>query len=126
MFDDFENGNLDTRDDGSRVLAPAMAEILPALLTAIHDTGSPSRVIITSRYRFPTPAGTTLAVEALETLTAVEQTKKIANLAKLRPESTIDPRHPEPGDPSGGRGNPRLLDWLNRIVGDDRPSTSTA
>ena len=94
-----------------------MAEILPALLTAIRDTGSPSRVIITSRYRFPTPAGTTVAVEALETLTPVEQAKKIANLAKLRPESTIDPaiRHRAI---EAAAGNPRLLDWLDRIVDD--------
>ncbi|MBM7077462.1 CHAT domain-containing protein [Micromonospora humida] len=117
VFDDFETGNLDARDDGSRVLAPAMAEILPALLAAIRDTGSPSRVVITSRYRFPTPPGATLAVEALESLTPVEQTKKIANLTNLRPESTINPtiriRAIE-----AAAGNPRLLDWLNRIVGD--------
>lgn len=117
VFDDFETGNLDTRDDGSRVLAPAMAEILPALLTAIRDTGSPSRVIITSRYRFPAPAGTTIAVEALETLTLVEQTKKIANLANLRPESTIDPAIRDRAIEAAA-GNPRLLDWLNRIVDD--------
>ncbi|MBO4159343.1 CHAT domain-containing protein [Micromonospora antibiotica] len=117
VFDDFETGNLDTRDDGSRVLAPAMAEILPALLTAIRDTGSPSRVVITSRYRFPTPAGTTLAVEALETLTPVEQTKKITNLTNLRPESTINPTIRSRAIEAAA-GNPRLLDWLNRIVGD--------
>ncbi|NBE82216.1 CHAT domain-containing protein [Micromonospora rubida] len=117
VFDDFEAGNLDTRDDGSRVLAPAMADILPALLTAIRDTGSPSRVIITSRYRFPAPAGTTVAVEALVTLTSVEQSKKIANLANLRPGSTIDPAIRDRAIEAAA-GNPRLLDWLNRIVDD--------
>ncbi|WP_194821725.1 CHAT domain-containing protein [Micromonospora sp. S-DT3-3-22] len=117
VFDDFETGNLDTRDDGSRVLAPAIAEILPALLAAIRDTGSPSRVVITSRYRFPTPTGTTLAVEALETLTPVEQTKKIANLTNLRPESIINPTIRTRAIEAAA-GNPRLLDWLNRLVGD--------
>ncbi|MFY1587848.1 CHAT domain-containing protein [Micromonospora sp. WMMD734] len=117
VFDDFETGNLDTRDDGSRVLAPTMAEILPALLAAIRDTGSPSRVVITSRYRFPTPVGTTIAVEALETLTPVEQTKKIANLTNLRPESIINPTIRNRAIEAAA-GNPRLLDWLNRIVGD--------
>ncbi|MFI1196977.1 CHAT domain-containing protein [Micromonospora sp. NPDC020750] len=117
VFDDFEAGNLDTRDDGSRVLAPAMADILPALLTAIRDTGSRSRVIITSRYRFPAPAGTTVAVEALETLTPIEQSKKIANLANLRPGSTIDPTIRDRAIEAAA-GNPRLLDWLNRIVDD--------
>jgi hypothetical protein len=66
-----------------------MAQILPALLTAILQTNSPSRVIITSRYRFPAPAGTSIQVESLETLTAVEQDKKVANLANLRPGSDI-------------------------------------
>ncbi|MDG4816135.1 CHAT domain-containing protein [Micromonospora sp. WMMD956] len=117
VFDDFEAGNLDARADGSRVLAPAMAEILPALLTAIRDTGSPSRVVITSRYRFPAPAGTIIAVEALETLTSVEQDKKVANLANLRPESTID-RTIRGRAIEAAAGNPRLLDWLDRIVGD--------
>ncbi|MFC7762999.1 hypothetical protein ACFQY4_36815 [Catellatospora bangladeshensis] len=67
-----------------------MADILPALLKAIRDTGSPSRVIITSRYRFPAPAATTVVVEALETLTTVEQIKKITNLRNLRPGSHLD------------------------------------
>jgi hypothetical protein len=117
VFDDFEDGNLETRSDGGRVLAPAMAGILPALLQAIRDTGSPSRVIITSRYRFPEPAGTLVAVEALETLTPVEQTKKIANLKNLNPESTLDPAIKDRAIQAAS-GNPRLLDWLDRIAAD--------
>jgi len=68
VFDGFEDGNLEERD-GGHVLSSEMAGILPALLNAIRDTGSLSRVIITSRYRFPTPAATTVVVESLETLT---------------------------------------------------------
>ncbi|WP_238015897.1 CHAT domain-containing protein [Dactylosporangium sp. AC04546] len=116
VFDDFEDGNLDERD-GSHVLSPAMADILPALLTAIRETGSPSRVIITSRYRFPTPAGTHIAVEALETLTAIEQTKKLANLPNLRPGSPVDPAIRARAIEAAAR-NPRLLDWLDLIVAD--------
>jgi CHAT domain-containing protein/AAA ATPase-like protein len=117
VFDDFEEGNLDERD-GAHVLSPEMATILPALLTAIRDTGSTSRVIITSRYGFPAPAGTTVAVQALETLTGIEQTKKVANLRNLRPESTIDPDIRRRAI-SAAAGNPRLLDWLDLIVADD-------
>lgn len=116
VFDDFEQGNLDERADG-HVLSNEMADILPALLKAIRDTGSPSRVIITSRYRFPAPAATTIVVEALETLNTVEQLKKITNLPNLRPgsrvELTIRQRAIE-----AAAGNPRLLDWLDRIVAD--------
>ena len=42
-------------------------------LKAIRESNSPSRVMITSRYQFPAPAGTTIRVEPLETLSDVEQ-----------------------------------------------------
>ncbi|WFE39384.1 CHAT domain-containing protein [Micromonospora sp. WMMD998] len=116
VFDDFEQGNLDDRD-GGHVLSAEMAEILAALLTAIRDTASLSRVIITSRYRFPAPAGTTITVESLETLTTVEQTKKLANLPNLRPGSSIDSTIRDRAIHAAA-GNPRLLDWLDRIVTD--------
>jgi CHAT domain/AAA ATPase domain len=122
VFDDFEEGNLEPRD-GGHVLSPDMAEILPALLDAIRETDSPSRVVITSRYRFPAPAGTTVTVESLETLTRVEQSKKIANLTNLRPGSRIDP-HIRERAVEAAAGNPRLLDWLDRIVGDDQLDVS--
>jgi hypothetical protein len=116
VFDDFEEGNLDQRD-GGHVLSSEMADILPALLGAIRDTGSPSRVIITSRYRFPAPAATVIAVESLETLTTVEQTKKITNLPNLRPGSPIDPTIRDRAIHAAA-GNPRLLDWLDLIAAD--------
>jgi hypothetical protein len=94
-----------------------MAEILPALLKAIRESGSPSRVIITSRYGFPAPAGTKVVAEALETLTGNEQTKKLANLPNLRPGSTVDPSIRKRAIDAAA-GNPRLLDWLDRIVAD--------
>ncbi|WP_422774009.1 CHAT domain-containing protein [Plantactinospora sp. WMMC1484] len=116
VFDDFEDGNLDERD-GGHVLSAEMAEILPALLKAIRGTGSPSRVIITSRYRFPAPAGTTVVVESLETLTGIEQAKKIANLPNLRPDSSINPDIRRRAIEAAA-GNPRLLDWLDLIIAD--------
>jgi hypothetical protein len=116
VFDDFEDGNLDQRD-GGHVLSPEMADILPALLAAIRDTGSPSRAIVTSRYRFPAPAATTIAVESLETLTDVEQAKKITNLPNLRPGSLIDSGIRDRAIDAAA-GNPRLLDWLDLIVAD--------
>src|SRR5215470_9476486 len=54
VFDDFEQGNLEERD-GGYVLSDEMAQILPALLRAISESNSASRVIITSRYQFPAP-----------------------------------------------------------------------
>jgi hypothetical protein len=117
VFDDFEQGNLEERD-GGYVLSSEMARILPALLRAIHDTDSPSRVIITSRYQFPAPAGTTIRVEPLETLSDVEQAKKVANLANLRPESVTAPAAVKERAIEAASGNPRLLDWLDKIIAD--------
>ncbi|WP_089154443.1 CHAT domain-containing protein [Micromonospora sp. NBS 11-29] len=116
VFDDFEDGNLDPRD-GGHVLSAEMAEILPALLQAIREAGSPSRVVITSRYRFPPPAGTTMVVESLETFTSVEQAKKITSLPNLRPGSPVDATIRGRAIDAAA-GNPRLLDWLDRIVAD--------
>jgi hypothetical protein len=117
VFDDFEEGNLDERD-GGYVLSSEMARILPALLKAIHETSSPSRVIITSRYQFPAPAGTTIRVESLETLSDVEQAKKVANLPNLRPGSVTATAAIKDRAIEAASGNPRLLDWLDKIIAD--------
>ncbi len=117
VFDEFEQGNLQERD-GGHVLSSEMAQILPALLKAIRESGSASRVIITSRYQFPAPAGTTIRVEPLETLSDVEQAKKVANLPNLRPESVTAPAAIRDRAVDAAAGNPRLLDWLDKIVAD--------
>jgi hypothetical protein len=117
VFDDFEQGNLEERD-GGYVLSSEMAQILPALLKAIRESSSTSRVIITSRYQFPAPAGTTIRVEPLETLSDVEQTKKVANLPNLRPGSSTAPAAIKDRAIAAASGNPRLLDWLDKIVAD--------
>jgi hypothetical protein len=117
VFDDFEEGNLEERG-GGHVLSAEMAQILPALLTAIHETNSPSRVIITSRYQFPAPPGTTIRVESLETLSDVEQAKKVANLSNLRPGSVTATAAVKDRAIEAASGNPRLLDWLDKIVAD--------
>jgi len=117
VFDDFEQGNLEERD-GGYVLSGEMAQILPALLKAIRESNSASRVIITSRYQFPAPAGTTILVEPLETLTDIEQTKKVANLPNLRPESVTAPAAIRDQAIEAASGTPRLLDWLDKIVAD--------
>lgn len=116
VFDDFEQGNLDERD-GGHVLSPEMAQILPALLHAIRDTDSPTRVVITSRYRFPPLPGATIHTEGMETLTEVEQTKKIAALPNLQPAAHTDPTVRQRAI-AAASGNPRLLEWLDKIVTD--------
>jgi hypothetical protein len=117
VFDDFEQGNLEERG-GGYVLSSEMAQILPALLTAIRESNSSSRVIITSRYQFLAPAGTAIRFEPLETLSDVEQAKKVANLPNLRPESVTVSAAIRDRAIEAASGNPRLLDWLDKIVAD--------
>ena len=114
VFDDFEYGNLDKRD-GEYVLSPEMSEILPALLKALRSTNNPSRVIITSRYGFPEPAGCRIRTEGLETLNPNEQTKKLAGLTNLGPTSKLDETVQDRAIVAAA-GIPRLLEWLDKIV----------
>ncbi len=116
MFDDFERGNLEERD-GGYVCTGEMGAILSALLKAIRRTGSASRVIVTSRYEFPAPAGTKMRVEALETFNRNELAKKLRNLDQLRPGSSIDDSIRNRAIDVGA-GNPRLLEWLNLVMKD--------
>src|SRR5262249_61515418 len=55
VFDDFENGNLDPDGRGGYQVTAAALEVLRAFATAIARTGSPSRVVVTSRPHFPLP-----------------------------------------------------------------------
>ncbi len=116
VFDDFERGNLDERD-GAYVGTHEINEILSALLKAIRQTSSASRVILTSRYEFPAPAGTRLRVEALETLNRNELAKKLQRLDQLRPDSPVDTSMREKAIEVAA-GNPRLLEWLNLMIDD--------
>jgi hypothetical protein len=114
VLDDFVH-NLEERD-GTHVCEPEAAAILDALLRAIRTSNSPSRIIVTSRYRFPEPPGTHLRFEALETLTRVELRKKLNELRNLRPDAP----NPDIRERAihAANGTPRLLEWLDTSVGD--------
>ncbi|MDQ1292320.1 MAG: hypothetical protein QG608_198 [Actinomycetota bacterium] len=118
VFDDFENGNLDERPDGTRVLRTDAARILPAVSEAIRGSAGPSRFLITSRYTFDLPAGVHVTWEGLETFTTVEQDKKLAILPRLGPDATTDPQVRQRAI-EAACGNPRLLEWMDKIVDDE-------
>jgi hypothetical protein len=128
VFDNFEDGNLEPdgdhytwapRQDPDRASA---LEVVGALLRAIRATGSPSRVIITSRYQFPEPPGTRLRFEPLRSLATNELTKKLAALPNLRPTATTTAAIRERAV-NVAAGNPRLLEWLDKVV--DAPDLDT-
>ncbi|MGH9842895.1 MAG: CHAT domain-containing protein, partial [Blastocatellia bacterium] len=115
VFDDFEQ-NLDADGGGYRVKPDAL-EILTGLLRAIRETGSPCRVIVTSRYRFPLPHPLSLYEESLESLSDADLAKKLRQL-----DEKFDLRLAA-GDArlwaeQLGAGNPRLLERLYRLIAD--------
>jgi hypothetical protein len=117
VFDDFEDGNLDARPAGRYVCKPDSGAILGALLRAIRATNSASRAILTSRYEFPEPTGTRMLVESLETLRDNELAKKVNQLQHLRPTASTDEGIRERAIEAAA-GNPRLLEWLDKVVSD--------
>ena len=54
----------------------------------------------------------------MRTLSDVEQAKKVANLPNLRPGSVTAPAAIRDRAIEAASGNPRLLDWLDKIVAD--------
>jgi tetratricopeptide (TPR) repeat protein len=115
VFDDFEQ-NLEAAGDGY-VVKPAALEVLKSLMTAIRETNSESRVILTSRYMFPLPHPLILHEEGLESLKGAELNKKLSRLKRLRPGSSIEEKIRERAIELGA-GNPRLLEWFDRILTD--------
>ena len=113
IFDDFEHGNLD--DD--QHLSDDAATIVGALLQAIRRTNSKSRVVVTSRYQFDPPHGTVVHVEPLASLTTNELRKKLADLPNLRRGARTSLQVKERAIELAA-GNPRLLEWLDRIIGE--------
>ena len=115
VFDDFEQ-NLDASGSG-QIARPAPLAILTALLTAIRDTNSESRAIVTCRYQFPLPSPLKLYAEGLESLRGGELTKKLTRMNALHPTSSTEPSMRDRAIALGA-GNPRLLEWLDRVLAD--------
>lgn len=117
VLDDFEQ-NLEASGGGYIVKSEPL-EALEPLLTAIRDTGSESRVIVTSRYQFPLPSPLRLREEPLETLRGGELAKKLTRLAAFSSSSSIEiEEKTRERARTLGAGNPRLLEWLNKILVD--------
>jgi tetratricopeptide (TPR) repeat protein len=116
VFDDFEQ-NLEA-GGGGYIVKPVALEVLKSLMTAIRETNSESRVIVTSRYAFPLPPPLRLHEEGLESLVCAELNKKLSRLERLRPDSSIEEKTRERAVELGA-GNPRLLEWLDRVLADE-------
>lgn len=115
VLDDFE-ANLELRV--GCVLKPEVVSVLTDLLKAIQKSRLPHRVIITSRYDFKLPQlDRNIYREPLAALRNADLIKKYNRLESFNGTVDIDPelqlRAKKAAD-----GNPRLLEWLDKILGD--------
>lgn len=103
-----------TRDDGTLILRPEAEAALRALLRAIDDSQSESRVLITCRQRL---ANLPLAELGLHTMQGGEWDKKRRGLPAFAEDSRVAEGLRQRALELAA-GNPRLLDWLDRVVQD--------
>lgn len=117
VFDDFEEGNLERRENG-HVMTPDSVDSVRSALDAIRATGSQSRVIITSRYQFDLPPGSRVHMEALESMHGPELEKKLRQMTGIGPDSDVDEGTRDRAIEASA-GIPRLLEWLDQLVIDE-------
>ncbi|HMZ18959.1 MAG TPA: CHAT domain-containing protein, partial [Blastocatellia bacterium] len=116
VFDDFEQ-NMEPSGD-RQVIKAAPLRILTALLHAIHESASDSRAIVTCRYEFDLPAPLELRKENPGSLRGAELKKKLSRLAAWQ-VYWVDEQAKEANKRRAeelSAGNPRLLEWLNRVL----------
>ncbi|MBT9096432.1 tetratricopeptide repeat protein [Methylovulum psychrotolerans] len=118
VFDDFEQN---FRADDYQNVEPIAYEIITALLTAIRQTGSPSRVLITSRYAVVVTVPLRLADIALSSFQGADLDKKTAalRLSYLPPKPDTTTLAQEQQAIKLAAGNPRLLERLYQVVASD-------
>ena len=127
VLDDFEDGNLEPRN-GTYILTPTAAAVLEALLWATGQTHYTHRLIITSRYDFDYSGLAMLTKHPLEALHGADLQKKCNGLAGFMPpqvardadEETLRWARQTVERQQGARrladGNPRLLEWLDKVL----------
>jgi len=101
--------------NGRIVLEPAALKVLSALLGAISESASPSRVLVTCRYRFEVPGPALLHAEALESMRGAELDKKLLRLREQEGENgAAVPLTLEAVTLAAG--NPRLLERMRTTL----------
>jgi hypothetical protein len=116
VFDDFEDGNLEVDSRVGYRLKVEALEVLRAFGTAIARTGSPSRVVVTSRYDFDLPAEVEAVRLPISQLQGNDLDKKLLSTQNLGPRSTIDPLLRERAV-AATAGVPSLIESMDALVG---------
>ena len=112
IFDDFE-WNLEPRE-GRYMLGSGVVPILEALISAIRETGTEHRIIITCRYRFDSELLDYFYEQGLESLKKAELAKKLSRLEHFNSQKI--PEDLRERALTLAAGNPRLLEFLNDEV----------
>jgi hypothetical protein len=126
LLDDFEK-NMPEREEGVLGLSAESVPILEALLNYLPYSGKMTQLIITSRHTFTlTFDGKDLVSKRLEyigltSFRDADERKKVAELDNIAtyPDPRIKHQLIETG-----RGNPRLMDDLNTLVGEIKDVSS--
>jgi hypothetical protein len=116
VFDDFEDGNLEPDGRGGHRCTAEALEVVQGFATAIARSGSPSRVVITSRYDFLLPAALQVVRQQISQLQGADLEKKLRLTENLGPTSKVDPAVKERAI-AAAAGVPRLLERMNSLVG---------
>jgi len=119
LLDDFEQ-NLEGIEQGSPVVRAESKALVQALLTYLPYAGKMSQLLITSRYEFPFAVdGADLIAQRLEpvgltSFRGADRRKKTGELTHIEtyPDEAIRAQLVE-----AGRGNPRLMEALDTLVG---------
>jgi tetratricopeptide (TPR) repeat protein len=122
VLDDFE-ANFELRN-GVSVLQPQVVDVLLALLKAIQNSQLPHKVIITCRYDFTlSELNHRLYREPLGALAGADLIKKYNRLDSFNGSWQFQPDLPERAKKAAD-GNPRLLEWLDKILQNSPKSPS--
>ncbi|MBD2294206.1 tetratricopeptide repeat protein [Anabaena sphaerica FACHB-251] len=113
VLDDFED-NLEPRQD-SFVLKTAAAEVLTALVWAIRETYTNHRLILTCRYDFEFSQLRYFYKQPLEGMRGADLRKKCSRLEAFGAKSQVDEALKSQARRLAD-GNPRLLEWLDKIL----------
>ena len=120
VLDDFEN-NLESRQD-SFILKTAAAEVLTALVLAIRETSTNHRLILTCRYDFEFSQWRYFYKQPLEGMRGADLSKKCSRLEAFKATSQVDEALKSQARRLAD-GNPRLLEWLDKILQAPHPLT---
>jgi hypothetical protein len=118
VFDDFEDGNLEPDGRGGHQCTAEALQVLQAFGTAISRTGSPSRILITSRYDFPLPTPLQVVRQPIGHLQGADLKKKLRLTENLGPFSSVQ-EVVRTRAITAAAGIPRLLERLDDLVGMD-------